>query len=94
MKDIKDNPWLSFAVAVAMLLGGSSGALSVVGARDATASATALEARLTTIEMTLTQIASDKETMGKHWRLHSWAKDEINALRAKHDLDASRWPDL
>lgn len=94
MNDIKQNPMLSVAVAVAMLLGGGSGAVSLIGNNDATAKATALEARLTTIEMTLTQIASDKETMSRHWKLLNWSKDELNALRAKHDLEAARWPDL
>ena len=36
----------------------------------------------------------DTETMQKHWKLHSWAKDQVNTLRTKHDMDIESWPDL
>ncbi len=94
MNDIKQNPVLSVAVAVAMLLGGGSGAVSLIGNNDATAKATALEARLTTIEMTLTQIASDKETMSKHWKLHGWAQRNFSKIESRLDVDLEDWPDL
>ncbi len=32
--------------------------------------------------------------LSKHWKLHGWAKDEINKLRAKHGLELESWPDL
>ena len=30
----------------------------------------------------------------KHWKLHSWAKDEINKLRATHGFPIESWPDI
>ena len=33
------------------------------------------------------------ERIRKFWKLHAWSRDEINQLRALHDLDMSRWPD-
>jgi len=30
----------------------------------------------------------------KHWKLHSWAKDQINKLGRHHDIPIQPWPDL
>ena len=32
--------------------------------------------------------------LSRHWKLHGWARDEINDLRHKAGLDSSRWPDF
>lgn len=33
-------------------------------------------------------------TVKKHWKLHAWAKDQINELRIQHDLHMRSWPSL
>lgn len=32
-------------------------------------------------------------TSSKHWKLHSWSKDEINRLRVKARMEVVSWPD-
>jgi len=34
------------------------------------------------------------EAMSKHWKIHSWTKDQINELRVKLDLPLKGWPDF
>jgi hypothetical protein len=94
-KDLKENPVLTVGMLLALLMGGGSGAVSILGngdGKEAHAAAIKLAERLTTIELDIRAIADDRATMAKHWALHQWAKDEINSLRAKQDLDAARWP--
>ena len=35
-----------------------------------------------------------EETGRKFWRLHGWARDQVNFLRDKVDLEPSPWPVL
>ena len=58
-------------------------------------------AELRVLKKSVIDLAADKEldktqneTLTKHWKLHSWSRDEINDLRHKSGLDRSRWPDL
>lgn len=37
---------------------------------------------------------SQDESLSKHWKLHSWAKDQITGLRNQHDMPVVSWPDL
>ena len=30
----------------------------------------------------------------KHWKLHTWAKDQVAELRHKNQMDPVSWPDL
>jgi hypothetical protein len=32
--------------------------------------------------------------LSKHWKLHGWAKDEINVLRVKNGSNMTSWPEL
>lgn len=52
------------------------------------------ENRLATIENDLKNLVANRETMSKHWKLHSWAKDQINELRFKQDLGVANWPEF
>ena len=40
------------------------------------------------------KVMENQATLEKHWRLHGWARDEINALRSTQSLPMARWPDL
>lgn len=50
--------------------------------------------RLAQVEQDKTVDVSQNTQLSKHWKLHSWARDEINTLRAKQGLDIKPWPDL
>jgi len=60
-----------------------------------------VHARLAVMEAALEQIVSDTEadarrdeTLSKHWRLHSWAKDRVTELRNMHNQPLVEWPEL
>ena len=38
--------------------------------------------------------ASQDKTLVKHWRLHSWARDQVNALRHAQGQPPVPWPEL
>jgi len=53
-----------------------------------------LQQRLTEqTEQVQNDLRHDRQ-IGKHWKLHSWAKDEINRLRVKNNLEIIAWPNL
>lgn len=61
------------------------------------------ETKFTDLEDTLITVTEDtdditrlEKTARKHWKLHSWAKDNINELRNEHDTltGIASWPDL
>lgn len=72
-----------------------------------TAAVIALASWVWTTQATLTKIAAQadvdakqddvheeqNERIQRFWKLHGWSKDEINQLRALHELDMSKWPD-
>lgn len=37
---------------------------------------------------------SQNRQLQKHWKLHSWERDQINALRHSTSLPPATWPDL
>ena len=52
------------------------------------------------VKLQLEQITNDtdcdvkqSETLTKHWKLHGWARDEINTLRAEAGKPLAHWPD-
>ena len=92
MQEFRNNPFISIEVLLSVLLGG--GSLITSSDKLNKADVAAAEARLKTIELKIEGVISDHETMSKHWKLHTWAKDEINELRLKQGLEPSRWPDL
>ena len=38
--------------------------------------------------------AKQDATLRKHWKLHTWTRDEIYELRRKNDMPVNKWPDL
>ena len=58
-------------------------------------------AKMAVIEHNLTQMMQDTDdeqrqnrTLGNHWKLHGWTKDQINDLRYAAGKEAVTWPDL
>lgn len=51
------------------------------------------ENRLSGIEAKLDVLASDRATMSKHWKLHNWARTQINVIQNKLDMTLEQWPD-
>lgn len=99
MKDeIARNPWLAALVAGALAIAGFGLAwmfeINATIARYQEHVRPELDATIATIQADIEQIRDDRETMAKHWRLHGWARDEINILRSQHDLEPARWPPL
>lgn len=43
---------------------------------------------------TIAKMQNETETLAKHWKLHGWARDEINDIRSNANLPAVRWPEL
>lgn len=33
-------------------------------------------------------------TLSKHWKLHSWAHDELSAIKHKLEMGEAKWPDF
>jgi hypothetical protein len=40
------------------------------------------------------KISKLSRTDAMHWRLHSWAKTQVNTLRHHADVEPVDWPDL
>ena len=38
--------------------------------------------------------AKQDASIRKHWKLHTWVRDEIHELRQKNDMPTSKWPDF
>lgn len=93
LREAKNNPWLAAAILTALGLGGGNLAFRPEAGITVEEIAAA-ENRLTKIEEKIDLLVSGRDTMEKHWKLHQWAKDEVNELRGKHDLPSSRWPDF
>lgn len=91
--EAKKNPWFAALILAALGLGGGNLAFRPE-AGITMEEITAAENRLTKIEEKIDRLVTDRETMTKHWKLHQWAKDEVNELRGKHDLPSSRWPNF
>lgn len=60
-----------------------------------------LELKFTEFEETHEGLADDTDEMvrltkqiSKHWKLHSWTKDQIAELRHKTQMEPVSWPDL
>ena len=58
-----------------------------------------LEIRISVLTEELNTIKADtsdseefKQSIRKHWKLHSWARDEINNLKYKNGLPITGWP--
>jgi len=99
MKDeIARNPWMAAALAGCLAIAG----FVLVWMFDVNATIARyqehvrpeLDATIATIQADIKEIRSDRETQAKHWRLHGWAKQHINTLRAKHELEPVDWPDM
>jgi hypothetical protein len=46
------------------------------------------------IQRSLDSMSNEDQSITKMWKLHSWAKDQINDLRYKNELNPVSWPDL
>lgn len=33
-------------------------------------------------------------TLSKHWKLHSWTRDEISAIKHKLEMGETKWPEF
>jgi hypothetical protein len=88
LKEAKENPYLTGLIIAALGVGGIGNLRTGLDA-DAVKAA---ENRLTKIEERLDQLVEHRETTRRFWALHGFSKDQINLLRAKHELDPASWP--
>ena len=50
--------------------------------------------RMEQLLATSAQDAAQDAQLGKHWKLHGWAKGRVNELRVKQGLPLADWPPL
>lgn len=58
-----------------------------------------LQAKVGVLENRLADRDRDEEqritvTLRKHWKLHTWARDELTDVEKKLDMPISHWPEL
>lgn len=51
-------------------------------------------AKIEVMQERMSSDARQDETLKKHWKLHGWARDEINDIRVQSGLEPVRWPNL
>lgn len=61
---------------------------------DANAEISVMNEKLSSIQSDKAQDNRQDQTITKHWRLHSWARDQINELRQHNNLPLAPWPDV
>ena len=49
---------------------------------------------ITALNLRIETAHSNDDTISRHWKLHTWAKDKINELRVKAGETITAWPDL
>ena len=61
----------------------------------------ALEIRLQTVAQDRSseleiraELARLEQMSAAHWKLHGWARDQINKLRTRAGMDVESWPDV
>lgn len=59
---------------------------------DANAEISVMNEKLSSIQSDKAQ--DNRQDQTKHWRLHSWARDQINELRYSNNLPLAPWPDV
>lgn len=53
-----------------------------------------LQIQMAVLQQQLKDNDTHDKAITKHWKLHTWAREEINDLRIADGLPQARWPDL
>jgi alkylated DNA repair dioxygenase AlkB len=60
-----------------------------------------LAAQILLLQQDIKELRENKEpetrqdrTIRKHWKLHTWAKDQINEIQKSNNVPLGKWPDF
>jgi len=60
-----------------------------------------LSAQILLLQQDIKELRENREpetrqdrTIRKHWKLHTWARDQINEIQKNNNMQLSKWPDL
>jgi hypothetical protein len=92
-----DESGLTKMIVTAFLYAVTIGALTAMGWAGVAIYDLRMEVRLLRQELDDHQSADEvrlKATLRKHWKLHTWTRDQVTEIREHTKMPISHWPDL
>lgn len=96
-----DSSFMSWILGISTLITFGLASWSLTRSIDGIEKDAALQEQLRLLQQEVKMMKDDRRaedkqdaTLRKHWKLHTWVRDEIYELRKKNDMPASKWPDF